>query len=66
MMFRNLIQAKYMIYCVLSLISFAGKMLVVKMCNSQCCDLLRKSSNYADIMNVNSSLGLSITFAVVA
>lgn len=55
-----------MIYCVLSLISFAGKMLVVKMCNSQCCDLLRKSSNYADIMNVNSSLGLSITFAVVA
>lgn len=36
-------------------------------CDHHCCDLFRsncQSSNYADIMNVRSTLGLSITLAV--
>lgn len=39
-----------------------------RFCDCHCCDLsleaIVKSSNYADILNVRSALGLSVTFAL--
>lgn len=44
-----------------------GKMLFEKLRACHCCDLSSgancQSSNYADVLNVRSALGLSITFA---